>query len=75
MNLLVEAFNDIVGADPCPVYIWKIAIGSYLHSAVFYLLGGLLQLHYLQFTVGLLTLLGVDRLKHPDHLASLWNEE
>ena len=71
-DLAVQAFHDVVRADPRPVLGWEIAVGQRPLNAVLYLLCRLLQLHLAQLgdngsgllAGGLLALLGVNRLEH-----------
>ena len=83
-DLAVRAFNDVVRADPRPVFGWEIAVGQRLLNAVPYLLCRLLQLRLAQLsddgsgllTGALLALLGVDRLEHLCHMLDLgtWHD-
>ena len=57
-NLPVEPLNDIVGADACPVFAGKIAVGKRFLNAILHFLGGLFQLYTTQLlhhSVGFLT--------------------
>ena len=68
-NLPVQPLNDIVGADACPVFAGKIAVGKRFLNVILHFLGGLFQLYTTQLlhhSVGFLTgsflaLPGVDR--------------
>ena len=42
-DLLVEPFNDIVGADTSPVFAGKVAVSQRLLNTSFYFLGSLLS--------------------------------
>ena len=44
-DLPVEPLNDVIGADPCPVFRRKSVVGQRLLNAIFHLLGSLLQFH------------------------------
>ena len=74
-NLPIQSFNNVVGTDTGPVFTGKIAVSQRFLNAIFYLLGGLFQLHKAQLlhhgfgflTGSFLVLLGVDRLEHLGH--------
>lgn len=74
-DLPVEAFNDVVRADPRPVLRWEVAIGQSFLNAVLHLPGSFLQLHGTQFfhhSLGFLpssflTLLSADCFEHLGH--------
>ena len=43
--LLVQTFNEIIGADASPVFTGKIGVGQRLFNAIFHLRGGFFQIH------------------------------
>ena len=49
-DLTVEAFYDVVRADPRPVLRWEVAIGQSFFYAFFYILCCFLQLHLAQLS-------------------------
>ncbi len=74
-DLLVQPFNDIIGADTSPVFTQEIAIGEGLLDLILHPLSGLLQLHgtesfrhsFSLFPGSFFALLSVDRLEHLGH--------
>ena len=75
-DLPVQPLETIVGADAGPVFTVEIAVGQrFLYAVSYQLIGGFLQLHFLQlvhhsfgpFAGGLLALLSVDRLEYLGH--------
>ena len=49
-GLPVQPFNHIVGTDPGPMFIGKIAVGKRLLNTVLHLPGSLFQLHFSQLS-------------------------